>query len=165
MDTCISIENLEKEYITARREVVHALTDINFTIDKGEFVCVVGPSGCGKSTLLKILGGLLPFTSGKVLLMGNSITGPRNDVGIVFQDPVLLPWRSVLENTLLPSEIMGLEPKAARARAHKLHRKHMYQKFDISSQSELFHLFIDSLSCFNPGEDKDPLQSYMHLAG
>jgi NitT/TauT family transport system ATP-binding protein len=116
----IVVSNLNKKYITTRREVVHALTEINFEVEEGEFLCVLGPSGCGKSTLLKILGGLLSITSGSALLMGKPITGPRNDVGIVFQDPVLLPWRSVLENTLLPSEIMGLDPKASRARAHDL---------------------------------------------
>ena len=75
------------------------------------------------------------------------------------------------EQSILQLILRGHSNKSASMRLHiaestvKLHRKHMYQKFDISSQSELFHLFIDSLSCFNPGEDKDPLQSYMHLAG
>ena len=118
----ISVVDLEKEYITASREVVHALAEINFEVNEGEFLCVLGPSGCGKSTLLKILAGLLSITSGRALLMGNPITGPRNDVGIVFQDPVLLPWRSVLENTLLPSEIMGLDPKTTVPRAKDLIR-------------------------------------------
>ncbi len=118
----ITVSNLNKKYITTRREVVHALTELNFEVDEGEFLCVLGPSGCGKSTLLKILGGLLPRTSGRVLLKGSPISGPRKDVGIVFQDPVLLPWRSVLQNTLLPSEVIGLDPKVTVPRAKDLIR-------------------------------------------
>ncbi len=116
----ITVSNLHKVYITASREKVNALSDINFEMEEGEFVCVVGPSGCGKSTLLKIISGLLSITSGTASLMGKPITGPRSDVGIVFQDPILLPWRTVLDNTLLPAEIMGLDPVITRPRAHDL---------------------------------------------
>jgi NitT/TauT family transport system ATP-binding protein len=116
----ITVSDLNKVYITTSRESVNALDNINFEMAEGEFVCVVGPSGCGKSTLLKILSGLLSITSGTASLMGNPITGPRNDVGIVFQDPILLPWRTVLNNTLLPAEIMGLDPKITHPRAHDL---------------------------------------------
>ncbi len=116
----ISVKNLEKEYVTSSGEIIHALSDINFNISEGEFVSVVGPSGCGKSTLLKILGGLLIKTSGSVSLKNTPIEGPRNDVGIVFQDPVLLLWRTVLQNTLLPSEILGLDSKIMIPRAKEL---------------------------------------------
>ncbi len=116
----ISVKNLEKEYVTSSGEIIHALSDINFNISEGEFVSVVGPSGCGKSTLLKILGGLLIKTSGSVSLKNTPIEGPRNDVGIVFQDPVLLLWRTVLQNTLLPSEILGLDSKITIPRAKEL---------------------------------------------
>ena len=122
MNAYISVANLEKEYVTASREIVRALTDINFEIAEGEFVSVVGPSGCGKSTLLKILGGLLARTSGSCALKNTPIDGPRDDVGIVFQDPVLLLWRNVLENTMLPAEILGLDAKKTLPRAHELIR-------------------------------------------
>ena len=122
MNAYISVANLEKEYVTASREIVRALTDINFEIAEGEFVSVVGPSGCGKSTLLKILGGLLARTSGSCALKNTPIDGPRDDVGIVFQDPVLLLWRNVLENTMLPAEILGLNVKKTLPRAHELIR-------------------------------------------
>lgn len=122
MNAYISVANLEKEYVTASREIVRALTDINFEIAEGEFVSVVGPSGCGKSTLLKILGGLLARTSGSCALKNTPIDGPRDDVGIVFQDPVLLLWRNVLENTMLPAEILGLDVKKTLPRAHELIR-------------------------------------------
>tara|TARA_Y100000588_G_scaffold205969_1_gene219806 strand:+ start:32 stop:802 length:771 start_codon:yes stop_codon:yes gene_type:complete len=116
----ISVKNLEKEYITSTGEIVHALSDINLDISEGEFVSVVGPSGCGKSTLLKILSGLLAKTSGVVTLNNTAIEGPRNDVGIVFQDPVLLLWRTVLQNTLLPSEILNLDSEVTTKRAKEL---------------------------------------------
>lgn len=116
----ISVKNLEKEYITSNGEIVHALSDINLDISEGEFVSVVGPSGCGKSTMLKILSGLLGKTSGVVTLKNTHIEGPRNDVGIVFQDPVLLLWRTVLQNTLLPSEILGLDSNVTIPRAQEL---------------------------------------------
>src|SRR5689334_1830875 len=97
----IAVRHLAKRYAT-RDGAVDALDDINFTIAEGEFVAIVGPSGCGKSTLLKILAGLLPTTRGEALLHGTPIAKPRRDIGVVFQSPVLFPWRSVLDNVLLP---------------------------------------------------------------
>jgi NitT/TauT family transport system ATP-binding protein len=113
----IAVRDLTKTYST-RDGSVQALERISFALGEGEFVAVVGPSGCGKSTLLKILAGLLPASNGAVLLRGAPITGPRRDIGVVFQSPVLLPWRSVLDNVcpiqalwaaLLRSRITGME--------------------------------------------------------
>jgi NitT/TauT family transport system ATP-binding protein len=87
---------------------VRALEAVTFSVSEGEFVAVVGPSGCGKSTLLKILAGLLPTSSGEARLRGTPIAGPRRDIGVVFQSPVLFPWRSVLDNVLLPVDVQGL---------------------------------------------------------
>jgi NitT/TauT family transport system ATP-binding protein len=115
----IVARNLAKRYETPRG-VVLALDDVGFTIGEGEFVAIVGPSGCGKSTLLKILAGLLPRTSGQLELRGSSITGPRRDIGVVFQSPVLFPWRTVLENVLLPIDVQGLGRERNRARAFDL---------------------------------------------
>ncbi len=88
---------------------LHVLDDINIQIKEGEFVSIVGPSGCGKTTLLKILGGLLSPTRGEVDVKGNSVDAAlkRRDFGFVFQNPVLLPWRNVLQNIKLPLEIIG----------------------------------------------------------
>ena len=97
-----------------------ALQDVSFDIGKGEFVSVVGTSGCGKTTLLKIVAGLIPISGGEVLIGGSSVEGPRRDIGFVFQQPVLLPWRTVLENTLLPIEVMGLPLEQYRERAHEI---------------------------------------------
>jgi NitT/TauT family transport system ATP-binding protein len=94
-----------------------ALKQLDFTIYDGEFVSVVGQSGCGKSTLLKILAGLLPFTAGTVELNGVPLRGPSKQAAVVFQSPVLLPWRTVLENILLPIEFRGLPRSQYREKA------------------------------------------------
>src|SRR5690348_4193113 len=91
-DAAIAVHGLRKVY-EASRGAMLALEQIDLTVAEGEFVAIVGPSGCGKSTLLKILAGLLPTTSGEVLLRGTKVTGPRRDIGFVFQSPVLFPWR------------------------------------------------------------------------
>jgi len=103
----ISIRELAKGY-PSRDGCVKALEQTSFTVKEGEFIAVVGPSGCGKSTLLKILTGLLPASKGEALLRGTPISGPRRDIGVVFQSPVLLPWRSILENVLLPVDVQRL---------------------------------------------------------
>src|SRR5438067_5024543 len=112
----IAVKDLRKEYQTPRGSVV-ALEEIGFTVREGEFVAIVGPSGCGKSTLLKILAGLLPATRGEVRLRSLPVTGPRRDIGVVFQSPVLFPWRTVLENVLLPVDVQRLDRAKHRARA------------------------------------------------
>ena len=101
----ISVSGLNKVYRTREGVDIQALSNVNFQIREGEFITVVGPSGCGKSTLLKILAGILRRTSGEVALRQQPIDGPSRDVGVVFQAPVLLPWRTVLENVMLPVEI------------------------------------------------------------
>ena len=103
----ISVSALRKVYRTREGDEIEALTGATFTIAEGEFITVVGPSGCGKSTLLKILAGILRRTSGDVQLRGRHVDGPSREVGVVFQAPVLLPWRNVLENVMLPVEIQG----------------------------------------------------------
>src|SRR5215467_12001645 len=103
----IAVNDLSKIYST-RDGSVHALQQITFSVSEGEFVAVVGPSGCGKSTLLKILAGILPSSKGDARLRGTPITGPRRDIGVVFQAPVLLPWRTVLDNVLLPVDVQHL---------------------------------------------------------
>ncbi|MBV0893442.1 ABC transporter ATP-binding protein [Paracoccus sp. Z118] len=82
-----------------------ALTDVDLVVRKGEFHSVIGSSGCGKSTLLKIMAGLQPPTTGTVMLAGTPVMGPRPDIGMMFQQATLLPWRTTLENILLPIEI------------------------------------------------------------
>jgi NitT/TauT family transport system ATP-binding protein len=116
----IEVQRLIKVYRTREGADIKALEDVSFSIEEGEFVTVVGPSGCGKSTLLKILAGILPKTSGDVRLRGSPIVGPRTDIGIVFQDPVLLPWRTVTKNIMVPAEIQRLDLKVYKQRAIEL---------------------------------------------
>ncbi len=89
-----------------------ALTETSFAISDGEFVSLVGPSGCGKSTLLRVIAGLLPATSGTVLVGERSLSGPSPQIGIAFQRPVLLPWLTVKANIALPAELEGRWSKA-----------------------------------------------------
>ncbi|OLT11167.1 ABC transporter ATP-binding protein [Actinomadura sp. CNU-125] len=97
-------------------ETVHALGPVSLDIAPGEFVALLGPSGCGKSTLLNLIGGLLPQTSGVVRVGGGDVVGVPDEVGMMFQKAVLLAWRTVRENVLLPIEI-AQGRKAARAAA------------------------------------------------
>lgn len=108
MPSFIELREVTKTYPTLQQESLLALQDISFEVGQGEFVSVVGASGCGKTTLLKIVAGLIPH-DGEVRVGGALVKGPRQDIGFVFQQPVLLPWRTVLENTLLPIEVMGLD--------------------------------------------------------
>lgn len=111
----IEVRQVEKIYKVRQGEPVRALTDVNLTIQAGEFVSVVGPSGCGKSTLMRILAGLDVQSAGTVSINGRTNSGPRPDVGVVFQQATLLPWKTVLENVLLPAKLRGAD-KAARAK-------------------------------------------------
>ena len=110
-NVAVSVRNLTAEYHTRRGRKVTALENLSFDVYEGEFVSIIGPSGCGKSTLLKVVSGLLPATSGEVYIKGRKIVGPGRDVGMAFQSPNLLPWRTAVQNVLLPIEILGLDIK------------------------------------------------------
>jgi len=115
----ISVADLDKIYDT-RDGRVDAVRGATFDVKAGEFVSLVGPSGCGKSTILQICAGLVPPTSGKVEVGGVQARPGRREIGIMFQAPVLLPWRSVSANVLLPTEIFGMDKEPARKRALEL---------------------------------------------
>lgn len=119
MPPLISVENIFRTFTNGAQTVV-ALEGVSFQIQAGNFVSIVGPSGCGKSTLLKIISGLLPATSGGVSVNGRGVTEPLENVGMVFQSPILLKWRSVLANILLPVEFARLDPARHLARAQEL---------------------------------------------
>jgi len=115
----VELKGLTKIYETASGERVHALNQINLSVETAEFVSVLGASGCGKTTLLRIIGGLEDSYSGSLTLRGRT-SNDRSNVGIVFQDANLLPWRSILQNVLLPAQILKLDKRASIARAHEL---------------------------------------------
>jgi NitT/TauT family transport system ATP-binding protein len=118
-DDVISIDDVTLNY-KVHKGIVTALEHVSLTARNGEFVTVVGPSGCGKSTLIKMLSGLLPPTSGRVAVNGIPVTGPNADVGIVFQNALLMPWRSVLDNILLQIDIRGRSIAKYKPLAHEL---------------------------------------------
>ena len=116
----IHLEKVRKTY-RSRGDEFLAVSDVTLDIQEGELVSLVGPSGCGKSTLLKILAGLQGFDSGKVDIgnLSNPFT-PGRDVGMVFQQPLLLKWRRIIDNVVLPAEIIGLPKKEMYERARDL---------------------------------------------
>jgi len=116
----IALRDVGKRYTNRAGDTVVAVDGVTLDIGADEFVTIVGASGCGKSTLLKLIGGLIAPTSGQILRGGMPVTGPSPDTGIVFQNPVLLPWRSVRDNVLFPVEILGGSRREYRAEADRL---------------------------------------------
>ena len=118
----IRLENVRKVYRTRGEEFL-AVSDVSLDIEAGELVSLVGPSGCGKTTVLKLLAGLHGHDGGEVQIGGGDHAfDAGRDVGMVFQQSLLLKWRRILENVLLPAEILGLPPKASRERGLELLR-------------------------------------------
>jgi NitT/TauT family transport system ATP-binding protein len=115
----VAFVDLKSVSLTYRlgKETTLALADATFGIEQGEFVAVVGPSGCGKSTIMKLVTGLLPATGGEVRVRGRTVSGPIKGVGMAFQNPTLMPWRTTMDNVLLPMEIV--EPHKRRFRRHR----------------------------------------------
>lgn len=103
----VEVRGVSKTFAALEGSDILALDGIALHVPRGEFTAIVGPSGSGKSTLLKIIAGLIPPSDGEILILDEPVRAPSPKVGFVFQTPVLLPWRTVLENTLLPLEISG----------------------------------------------------------
>ena len=115
----VVLRDVQKTYFAAQGDV-DALGPISFAMAPGETLSVVGPSGCGKSTLLRVVAGLDEHTSGTVTVAGQVVSQPITDVGIVFQRDLLLDWRTVIDNVLLPAELKKMDPASARRRARDL---------------------------------------------
>jgi NitT/TauT family transport system ATP-binding protein len=115
----VTLRSVSKRY-KSRKGEVHAVDDVSLTIGSGEFVSIVGPSGCGKSTLLSMIAGLSPPTDGAIEVLGTPVKGPVHDLGIVFQQHLMLSWRTVLNNVLLQIEVRRLSKDKYTARAVEL---------------------------------------------
>jgi NitT/TauT family transport system ATP-binding protein len=115
----IHLRHVAKTYKTADGPI-SAVADVSLSVGPQEFVSLLGPSGCGKTTVLKIVAGLVAPSDGIVEVQGQAVVGPRADVGMVFQTPALMRWRSSLDNVLLPAEILGLNKKQFRDTAREL---------------------------------------------
>jgi NitT/TauT family transport system ATP-binding protein len=131
------IDRVSKRFPTQDGREVHALDAISLDIFTGEFISLVGPSGCGKSTLLRILSGLEIVDQGQVHRQGEMVAGPVSGIGMVFQQPTLLPWRNVLDNVLLPVELVGADRRAYMQQACNLLATVGLQDFAKSFPSEL----------------------------
>lgn len=119
MGVIVDVQGVSKIY-ASERGPVNALQNFSMTVEEGDFVAIVGPSGCGKTTLLWGLTGLHPFTSGQALMLGIPMEKPRREVGIIFQQANLLPWRNLMQNILFPLEIMKEDLSLYRERVREL---------------------------------------------
>jgi NitT/TauT family transport system ATP-binding protein len=121
MTDFIRFENVGKQYSTKRGHV-QALSDVRFTVSSGQFISILGASGCGKSTLLMMAAGLEQISSGRIMIGGQAVSTPRREVGIIFQDATLLPWKSAIENVLFPIGVFRLPLPEYESRAEALLR-------------------------------------------
>jgi NitT/TauT family transport system ATP-binding protein len=119
-DPILSIAGLGMTFQTQAGGTVVALQDVSLDVAPSEFVAIVGASGCGKSTLLKLVGHLLPGSTGRIAFRGAALTRPTPEIGFCFQQPLLFPWRSVEENVLFPIEMLGQSLGPVRQRARDL---------------------------------------------
>ncbi len=109
----LKVIDLHKAFNASEGERIDTITDVSFTVPEGRFVCIIGPSGCGKTTLLRIISGLERPDRGKILLGDKEIAEPVREVGYIFQEPALLPWRTVIRNVEFGLEVAGI-PKEQR---------------------------------------------------
>jgi NitT/TauT family transport system ATP-binding protein len=136
MQPYIRLENVGKVYDT-KGGTVEACAEVHLDIRQSEFVAIVGPSGCGKTTLLKMVAGLVPYTSGSITVGGRKVDRPQTDVGIVFQESILLDWRDVLSNVMLQVDIRGLDRATYAAVAKHLLRQTGLEGFENKKPYEL----------------------------
>ena len=136
MQPYIRLENVGKVYDT-KGGTVEACAEVHLDIRQSEFVAIVGPSGCGKTTLLKMVAGLVPYTSGSITVGGRKVDRPQTDVGIVFQESILLDWRDVLSNVMLQVDIRGLDRATYAAVAKHLLKQTGLEGFENKKPYEL----------------------------
>ncbi len=132
----IRLENVGKVYDT-RGGPVEACAEVSLEVRRSEFVAIVGPSGCGKTTILKMVAGLVPHSSGTISVGGRKVDRPQTDVGIVFQEAILLDWRDVLSNVLLQIEIRSMDRAQHEPLARHLLRATGLEGFEAKKPYEL----------------------------
>src|SRR5271169_1524507 len=133
----VEVAEVSKVYRAGTAEAIEAVSSVSFTLPRGQFVAVLGPSGCGKSTLLMMLGGLEAVTAGHIAVGGELMTGPRTSIGLMFQDPTLLPWKSALDNVLFPIRVLRRPLADYRARARDLLEMVGLQDFEHKKPHQL----------------------------
>jgi len=136
MQPYIRLENVGKVYDT-KGGTVEACAEVHLDIRQSEFVAIVGPSGCGKTTILKMVAGLVPYTSGSITVGSRKVERPQTDVGIVFQESILLDWRDVLSNVMLQVDIRGMDRASCEAVAKHLLKQTGLEGFENKKPYEL----------------------------
>lgn len=137
MSYSLRAENVSKSYQTQRPEDLAALTDVSVAFDAGKFTSIIGPSGCGKSTLLRIMAGLIPATEGKSWVGDRQVESPTRDIGFIFQEASLFPWRSVLTNVAFGLEVKGVPRVERNAIAREYIKLVGLEGFEAASPAEL----------------------------
>ncbi|MEM2000965.1 MAG: ABC transporter ATP-binding protein [Candidatus Caldarchaeum sp.] len=134
----LAVEDISHSYKLGENSHLNVLESVSFNVSKGEFVSLIGPSGCGKSTLLNIIAGLVKPTKGIVLFKGQAVSSPiRGLIGYVFQDPLLLPWRTTIDNVKLGLELLNFSKEEQRCRAKEMIRLVGLDGFEDMYTSEL----------------------------
>ncbi|MGE0628007.1 MAG: ABC transporter ATP-binding protein [Hyphomicrobiaceae bacterium] len=121
-DAYVNVDGVRKIYNPGKRQV-EALSEVHCRVREGEFVSLLGPSGCGKSTLLMMIAGLESISTGRIDVAGRSMEGPRAEIGMMFQDPTLLPWKTALDNAMFPVKVLGRPQSEYRDTAVSLLRR------------------------------------------
>ncbi|SET78149.1 NitT/TauT family transport system ATP-binding protein [Natronincola peptidivorans] len=133
----LKINGIHKKFITEKGNEIDALSGIDMTIHENELICILGPSGCGKSTLLRIIAGLEKPSSGEVYYKDKEIKKCHKEIGMVFQQYTLLPWRNIIENVALGLEINGIDKKQRIEKAKEYLSLVGLDKFEASFPYEL----------------------------
>jgi NitT/TauT family transport system ATP-binding protein len=133
----VEARQLGLRYVSDGKATFEALREVNYTVTTSEFLTFIGPSGCGKTTLLKLMSGLIGPSSGRMLYKGKDISGPPPGIGMAFQDALLLPWRNVIDNVLLPIEILRRPNSTDREKARDLLASVGLKGFEASASWQL----------------------------
>ncbi|MCD6400505.1 MAG: ABC transporter ATP-binding protein [Anaerolineales bacterium] len=132
----IQLKNVDKIYLT-KTDAIEAVRDVTFDINESELVAIVGPSGCGKTTILKMVAGLVSHTGGTITIGGKIVDRPQTDLGIIFQDAVLLDWQDVLSNVLIQINIRGMDQSESEQKARELLKDVGLDGFETKKPYEL----------------------------